>query len=61
MTVGGDKLSYDDATGSPIVSLLEAKHLANSIILDHEIYISKFCAIDPKDFFSKYTYGKTWV
>ena len=51
MTVGGDKLSYDDDTGSPTASLLEAKLLANSVILDHKKHNSKFCAIDLKDFF----------
>ena len=51
MTVGGDKLSYDDDTGSPTASLIEAKLLANSVISDHKKYNSKFCAIDLKDFF----------
>ena len=51
MTVGGDKLSYDDDTGSPTASILETKLLANSIILDDKKHNSKFCAIDLKDFF----------
>ena len=51
MTVGGDKLSYDDDTGSLTASLLEAKLLANSVISDHKKHNSRFCAIDLKDFF----------
>ena len=51
MTVGGDKLSYDNDTGSPTASLLEAKLLANSVISDHKKYNAKFCAIYLKDFF----------
>ncbi len=51
MTVAGDKFSYDDETGSPTASLLEAKLLANSVISDHKKHNSKFCTIDLKDFF----------
>ena len=51
MTIGGDKLSYDDETGSPTASLLEEKLLANSVISDHKKHNSKFCTIDLKDFF----------
>ena len=51
MTVGGDKLSYDEDTGSPTASILETKLLANGVISDHKKYNSKFCAIDLKDFF----------
>jgi hypothetical protein len=34
LTVGGDKLPYDDDAGSPAASLLETKLLLNSTILD---------------------------
>ena len=51
MTVGGDKLQYDEDTGSLTVSLLEAKLLANNVISDCKKHNSKFCAIDLKDFF----------
>ena len=57
MTVGGDKLSYDNDTGSLTASLIEAKLLANSVISDHKKYNSKFCAIDLKYFF-EHTYGR---
>ena len=51
MTAGGYKLSYDDDTDSPTVSILETKLLANSVISDHKKHNSKFCAIYLKDFF----------
>ena len=51
MTVGGDKLVYDNDTGLPTASILESKLLANSVISDHKKHNSKFCAIDLKDFF----------
>ena len=51
MTVGGDKLSYDDDTGSSTASILETRLLANSVISDHKKHNSRFCAIDLKDFF----------
>ena len=51
MTVGGDKLSYDDDTVSPTASLLEAKILVNSVISNCKKHDSKFCTMDLKDFF----------
>ena len=51
MTVGGDKLSNDEDTGSPTASILETKLLANSVISDHKKHNSRFCAINLKDFF----------
>jgi hypothetical protein len=37
LTVGGDKLPYDDDAGSPAASLLESKLIINSTISDADI------------------------
>ena len=51
MTIGGDKLEYNNETASPTVSLIETKLLLNSVISDYRLHNSKFCSIDIKDFF----------
>jgi hypothetical protein len=48
--VGGDKLSYDEDTGSPAASLLETKLMLNSVISD-AAKGAKFMSMDLKDFF----------
>ena len=50
LTVGGDKLSYDDDPGSPAASLLETKIMLNSVISDAHKG-ARFMGLDLKDFF----------
>jgi hypothetical protein len=50
LTVGGDKLPYEDDAGSPAASLLETKLLLNSTISDAEQGARFLCA-DLKDHF----------
>jgi hypothetical protein len=50
LTVGGDKLPYDDDAGSPAASLLETKLLLNSTISDADRGARFLCA-DLKDHF----------
>jgi hypothetical protein len=50
LTVGGDKLPYDDDAGSPAASLLEMKLLLNSTISDADKGARFLCA-DLKDHF----------
>jgi hypothetical protein len=52
LVVGGDKLSYDDDTGSPASSLLETKVIINSVISDAHKG-ARFMSCDLKDFFSQ--------
>lgn len=50
LTVGGDKLSYDEDPGSPAASLLETKIMLNSVISDAK-QGARFMGLDLKDFF----------
>ncbi len=50
IVVGGDKLTYEDDTGSPAASLLESKLLFNSTISDARKG-ARFMSLDLKDFF----------
>jgi hypothetical protein len=50
LTVGGDKLPYDDDAGSPAASLLESKLIINSTISDSKDGARFMCA-DLKDHF----------
>ena len=50
LTVGGDKLSYDDDAGSPAASILETKIMLNSVISDAK-QGARFMGLDLKDFF----------
>ena len=50
LVVGGDKLDYDNDSGSPTASLLETKMLLNSIISDTK-HGAQFLSCDLKDFF----------
>jgi hypothetical protein len=50
LTVGGDKLPYDDDSGSPAASLLETKLLINSTISDSRRG-ARFLSADLKDHF----------
>jgi hypothetical protein len=50
LTVGGDKLRYDDDAGSPAASLLETKLIVNSTISDASKG-ARFACADLKDFF----------
>ena len=50
LTVGGDKLPYDDDAGSPAASLLETKLILNSTISDADKGARFLCA-DLKDHF----------
>jgi hypothetical protein len=50
LVVGGDKLSYDDDSGSPAASLLETKVILNSVISDADLG-ARFMSCDLKDFF----------
>ena len=50
IVVGGDKLTYDEDTGSPAASLLESKLLFNSTISDAKKG-ARFMSLDLKDFF----------
>ena len=50
LVVGGDKLEYDNNSGSPAASLLETKMLLNSIISDAK-HGAQFLSCDLKYFF----------
>jgi hypothetical protein len=50
LTVGGDKLPYDDDAGSPAASLLESKLIINSTISDADNG-ARFLTADLKDHF----------
>eukprot|EP00957_Ditylum_brightwellii_P124117 9461674-Ditylum_brightwellii.AAC.1 len=50
LTIGGDKLMYDDKMASPAANLLETKLLINSTISDVFRGV-RFMGIDIKDFF----------
>ena len=50
LVVGGDRLAYDEDTGSPAASLLETKVLLNSVIGD-AAKGAKFMTCDIKNFF----------
>jgi hypothetical protein len=50
LTVGGDKLPYDDDAGSPAASLLESKLIINSTISDADKG-ARFLTADLKDNF----------
>ena len=50
ITVGGDKLNYNDDAGSPAANLLETKILINSVISDSDRG-AKFMCADIKDHF----------
>ena len=50
LVVGGNKLSYDQDTGAPAVSLLETKILLNSVISGIK-HVARFISCDLKDFF----------
>lgn len=50
LVVRGDKLSYDDNSGSPVASLLKTKVLVNSVISDANKG-THFMSCDLKDFF----------
>ena len=50
LTVGGDKLPYNDETASPTADLLETKILLNSTISDAHKG-ARFMGIDIKNFF----------
>ena len=50
LVVGGDKLNYDDDSGSPAASLLETKVMLNSVISDADKG-ARFMSCDLKDFF----------
>ena len=50
LVVGGDKLEYDNDSGSPAASLLETKMLLNSVISDAK-HGAQFLSCDLKDFF----------
>jgi hypothetical protein len=50
LTVGGDKLPYEDDAGSPAASLLETKLIINSVISDADKG-ARFCTADLKDHF----------
>jgi len=50
ITVGGDKLNYNDDAGSPAANLLETKILINSVISDSDRG-AKFMCANIKDHF----------
>ena len=50
MTIGGDKLEYENETASPAASLLETKLLINSVISDSNKG-ARFLTMDLKDHF----------
>ena len=50
VTVGGNRLSYEDDSGSPAANLLETKVLINSVILDAKSG-AQFMTADIKDYF----------
>ena len=59
--VGGDNLDYPSSTASPAACIIKLKLIVNSVISDHKKYISKFCAIDVKSFFSDNTNGRRGI
>ena len=50
ITVGGDKLTYDNDAGSPAANIIETKLLVNSVISDAKKG-ARFMSADIKDFF----------
>ena len=50
LTVGGDKLDYEEDPSSPAVSLLDTKILLNSLILDADEG-ARYCIADIKIFY----------
>ena len=54
LTVGGDKLDYDQDATSPAASLIETKLLLNSVISD-SARGARFMTLDIKDFFLQTT------
>ena len=48
--MGGDKLPYDEDSGSPAANMLETKLLFNSVISDAHKG-AQFCSMDLKDMF----------
>ena len=50
LVVGGDKLEYDNDSGSPAALLLKTKMLLNSVISDAK-HGAQFLSCDLKDFF----------
>ena len=50
IVVGGDKLPYEDDSGSPSANMLETKLLFNSVISDASKG-ARFCSMDLKDMF----------
>ena len=50
ITVGGDRLSYDNDAGSPAANLLETKVMINSVISDAKAG-ARFMTADIKDYF----------
>ena len=51
LTVGGDKLTYDDDTTAPSAQLTETKLLLNSVISDHKRNGARFATADIKNFY----------
>jgi hypothetical protein len=51
LTVGGDRLMYDDDATAPSSQMTEAKLLFNSIISDHKATGAKFATADIKNFY----------
>ena len=62
LTIGGDKLPYDDETASPAADLLETKILLNSTISDAHKG-ARFTGIDIKNCFfnDKYSYQQARI
>ena len=50
LVVGGDRLTYDEDSGSPATDLLETKILLNSVISDAKNG-ARFLSMDLKDMF----------
>mmetsp|Transcript_1689 Transcript_1689/g.2424 ORF Transcript_1689/g.2424 Transcript_1689/m.2424 type:complete len:185 (-) Transcript_1689:1101-1655(-) len=50
MTIGGDRLHYQDDTTSPAASIIDTKLLLNSVISDTKLG-AKFLTLDVKDYF----------
>ena len=51
LTVGGDKLSYDEDATAPSSQMTEAKLLFNSVISDHKRTRAQFATADIKNFY----------
>ena len=51
LTVGGDKLSYDEDATAPSSQMTEAKLLFNSVISDHKKTGAQFATADIKNFY----------